>query len=116
MKKSIFLSSLIILVSILSVTVSSAAASSFLAEISVETESAQSLDDYKNIGAKFDDHATFLSLFLRDSALSEIDYTIKELIAFAEFGSDEAEVVKNRLCCLIEQQRRLSGLNITSIF
>ena len=116
MKKAIIFSSLILIASIISVAASSAAASMFFGKLSKETESAQTLDEYKKIEAEFDSHKTFLSLFLRDSALSEIEYTIKELIAFAEYGSDEAQVVKNRLCCLIEQQRRLSGLNVSSIF
>lgn len=117
MTKSIVISSLVIILCTVFVGVCSLTSRSILSDLLSDLSAADTTEDYLNFEKEFKSHEIFLSLFLEDRSISEIECAINELISFAKMGSDdEAEGIKSRLYCLIEEQRRQSGLNINSIF
>ena len=59
----------------------------------------------------------FLSLGVSDSALDNIEITLRELSSISDSqGSPTYESTKSRLICEITQLRRLLGFNLKSIF
>ena len=117
MIRSLIFSVLLFALCIATITMGSVFTSRILSDLDAKAETANSLSEYKSIERLFEEKESFLSFFIRDTAISEMRYTIKEIIVFTECDSnDEAEGAKSRLCCMIEQQRRLSGLNFQSIF
>jgi hypothetical protein len=117
MIKSILLSAAAMIIAVGFVFGSSAVSTHILNRLEDRIAEANTAEDYKAFNEEYMKLEKYFSLTMPDSALSEIESTIGELISFSECGSDdEAMAAKNRLCSQIKQQRRLSGFNLRSIF
>lgn len=117
MTKSIFLSSLIITLTVAFIAVNSIVSAGILKNIETELKEEKTTEEYKAIEKQFDKSAGYLSFFMSDSTILEIHSSLGEIIAYSEAGSDdEMEAAKNRLRVRLNEQRRLCGLNFKSIF
>ena len=115
--KSIILSSLSILLSVLFVTVSAFGTGRALDSLLLKIGEAEDAEDYDKLREELERQEKYLSLTLADSTLSEIEYSILEVRDYLLFGSeDEAMAAKSRLISKIRAPRRLSGFNPRSIF
>ena len=115
--KYIVTSGLAILLSIALVALFTGVTTGILDDLITAVEDASTKEEFENIAKEFEQRRGFLSLTLPDSTLSEIEYSILEVIDFLSHNTeDEAKAAKSRLISKIREPRRLSGLNPGSIF
>ena len=74
-------------------------------------------EEYEDIFENFRRIEKYISLTVDHEDMMDIDLSFAELIGMAKVGDNEgAEVTKSRLRYSLEHLRRLSGMNIDSIF
>ena len=117
MSKSILFSSLIIAITVAFIAVNSTVSSKILKNFEEELMSSEDTEEYRALEEQFDKRERYLSFFIPDNVLLEIHAAFGEIIAYSEEGStDEMNAAKNRLCARLGEQRRLCGLNFSSVF
>ncbi len=74
-------------------------------------------EEYEEIFANFKRIGKYISISVDHEDMMDIDMTFAELVGMAKVGDSKgAEVTKSRLRYSLEHLRRLSGMNIDSIF
>ncbi len=117
MSKSILFSFLIIAITVAFIAVNSTVSGIILQTFEEELIASEDTAEYMAIEERFESREVYLSFFIPDNVLLEIHAAFGEIIAYSEEGStDEMNAAKNRLCARLGEQRRLCGLNLSSVF
>ena len=117
MIKNIIISAAALTAIFFTVTVNSVICTNIFKKLCDKVQEAQSLEDYGKLEDEIKKHEFYLSFTIGNASLAEIRYCTAELYAYAkENNSEEAEAAKSRLYSRLDEQRRLSGFNFSSIF
>ena len=114
--KSVRIAAVVLMLTILLVVANSFVVRELIDGVIEDVESAAP-QEYEEIFANFKRIEKYISLSVDHEDMMDIDLAFAELIGMVKVGDSEgAEVTKSRLRYSLEHLRRLSGMNIDSIF
>ena len=114
--KSVRIAALILSVTVLAVTANAIAVRWIISEITDDVSRAEA-GEYAEIFEHFKRVEKYVSLTVDHEDMMNIELAFAELVAMVEEGDEDGvAVTKSRLKYSLEHLRRISGLNIDSIF
>ena len=114
--RSVRIAAVILTVTVLAVILNAIGVRLVIDGITADVEAAEA-DGYAEVFERFKKMEVYVSLSVDHEDMMNIELAFAELVAMAEGGDTEgAEVTKSRLTYSLEHLKRLSGLNIDSIF
>ena len=114
--KSVRIAAVLLLATLVAVVINAIAVRSIISGILDEVETAED-GDYTEIFEHFKDIETYVSLSVDHEDMMNIELAFAELIGAVEANDEQsATAIKSRLKHSLEHLRRLSGINIDSIF
>ena len=114
--RSVRIAAVILTITVLAVILNAIGVRLVIDGIVADVEAAEA-DGYAEVFERFKKMEVYVSLSVDHEDMMNIELAFAELVAMAETGDAEgAEVTKSRLTYSLEHLKRLSGLNIDSIF
>ena len=114
--KSVRMAAVLLVATLVAVVANSFAVRGMIGGIIERVESAEN-DEYEEIFKDFKDMEAYVSLTVDHEDMMKIELAFAELIGAVQAGDEESvTVIKSRLKYSLEHLRRLSGINIESIF
>ena len=114
--RSVRIAAVLLLATLVAVVINAIAVRSTIGGILDEVEAAED-GDYTEIFEHFKDIETYVSLSVDHEDMMNIELAFAELIGAVEAGDEQSAIaIKSRLKHSLEHLRRLSSINIDSIF
>ena len=114
--RSVRIASIVLSITILSVSVNAAIVGGIIKDTIERIENADTAE-YEKIFEDFKSIEVYLNLSVDHEDMMNIELAFAELVSAAEVGDEDAIIsIKSRLKHSLEHLKRLSGINIDSIF
>ncbi len=114
--KSVRIAAVLLVLTLVAVVVNSIAVRWMIGHLIESVEVAET-NEYEQIFEEFKRMEAYISLTVDHEDMMNIELAFAELIGAVKAGDeDSVTVIKSRLKCSLEHMRRLSGINIESIF
>ena len=114
--KSVRIAAIVLVLTLLSVSANAVAVRGIIAKTIEEIETS-AVEEYEGVFEEFKKKEVYLNLSVDHEDMMNIELAFAELVSAAEVGDEEAIIsIKSRLKHSLEHLKRLSGMNIDSIF
>ena len=121
--KMVRIAAILLVITLLTVIINSIVLKNVIDEILAEVTDASdddaelAIDEYSEIYEKYQRMSSYISLTVNHEDLTDIENSFAEIIGAAKSGDLGGIVtIKSRLISALQHLRRLSGINIDSIF